>query len=110
VKLVTAYLSLTRPLIDLDLTDCQSGVFPVLMAGDLILSLTRINWAGFQACLEDRLPGNPAVNDDYEIDKCVEELTSAIQEAMAASAPKRRHGADPWPPLTASIQDKITPE
>jgi hypothetical protein len=30
------------------------------------------------------------VNDEEAIDKCVEELTSAIQEARAASAPRRR--------------------
>jgi hypothetical protein len=47
------------------------------------------------------------VNDEVAIDKCVEELTSAIQEATAASAPKRRPGADPRPPLHDSIQDEI---
>jgi hypothetical protein len=47
------------------------------------------------------------VIDEEAIDKSVEKLTSAIQEATAASAPKRRHRADPRPPLPASIQDKI---
>jgi hypothetical protein len=39
--------------------------------------------------LDDRLPGNPVVNNEETIDKCVEELTSAILEATAASAHKR---------------------
>jgi hypothetical protein len=47
------------------------------------------------------------VNDEEAIDKCVEELTSTIQEATAASAPRRRPRADPRPPLTTSIQDEI---
>jgi hypothetical protein len=33
-------------------------------------------------------------------------LTSAIKEATAASAPKRRSQADPRPPLPAGIQDE----
>jgi hypothetical protein len=65
-----------------------------------------MDWAAFQACLEDRLQGSPVVNDEA-IDKCVEELTSGIQEATVASAPKRRPRADPRPPLPASIQDEI---
>jgi hypothetical protein len=35
VKLVSAYLAPTRPLIESDLTECLSGGIPVLMAGDL---------------------------------------------------------------------------
>jgi endonuclease/exonuclease/phosphatase family metal-dependent hydrolase len=35
VKLVAAYLSPTRPLIESDLSECLSGGFPVLLAGDL---------------------------------------------------------------------------
>jgi hypothetical protein len=34
-KIVLAYLSHTRPLIESDLTECLSGGLPVLMAGDL---------------------------------------------------------------------------
>jgi hypothetical protein len=37
-----------------------------------------MDWATFQASLEDRLPGNPAVHDEKAIDKCVEEMTSGI--------------------------------
>jgi hypothetical protein len=36
-------------------------------------------------------------NDEEAIEKCVEELTSAIQEATGASAPKRRRRAEPRP-------------
>jgi endonuclease/exonuclease/phosphatase family metal-dependent hydrolase len=35
VKLVAAYFLPTRPVIDSDLTECLSGRFPVLIAGDL---------------------------------------------------------------------------
>jgi hypothetical protein len=70
-------------------------------------NFTRMDWAAFQACLEHRLPGNPVVVDEEAIDKCREELTSAIQEATAASAPRRRPRVDPRPPLPASIQDEI---
>jgi hypothetical protein len=49
-----------------------------------------MDWVAYQACLEDRLPGNPSVNDEEAIDKCLEDLSNAIQEALAASAPRRR--------------------
>jgi hypothetical protein len=52
------------------------------------LDFTRMNWAAFQSFLDDRLPGNPVVNNEEAIDKCFEELISAIQEVTAASAPK----------------------
>jgi hypothetical protein len=199
VKLVSAYLAPTRPMIESDLTECLSGGIPVLMAGDLnaehkdwisrlttarglllrdyadrnscliygpdspttapythnaipdvrdivvvkdvvlpvhltvctalssddlpILfdsscrssfhnlperpDFTRMDWAAFQACLDHRLPGNPVVVDEEAIDKCLEELTSAIHEATAVSAPRRRPRADPRSPLPASILDEI---
>jgi hypothetical protein len=66
-----------------------------------------MDWAAFQACLDERLPGNPVVNDEEAINKCIVELTRAIQEATAVSASKRRPRPDPWPPLPASIQDEI---
>jgi hypothetical protein len=47
------------------------------------------------------------VVDEEAIDKCLEELTSAIHEATAASAPRRRPRANPRPPPTASIRDEI---
>jgi hypothetical protein len=67
----------------------------------------RVDCAAYQACLEDRLPGNSVINDEDSIHKCVKELSSAIQEALAASAPKRRPRADPRPPLSAGIRDEI---
>jgi hypothetical protein len=66
-----------------------------------------MDWAALQTRLDDRIPGNPVVNDEEAIDKCVEELTSAIHKATAASAPKRRPRVDPRTPISASIQDEI---
>jgi hypothetical protein len=57
--------------------------------------------------LEERLPSNPTANDDETIDKCIEELTSAIEEAIPVYAPKRRPGADTRFPLAAAIRDEI---
>jgi hypothetical protein len=54
-----------------------------------------MDWAAFQSCIADRLPGNPVVNDEEAVEKCVAKLTSDT----AASAPKRRPHADPWPPF-----------
>jgi hypothetical protein len=51
-----------------------------------------MDWAAFRACLEHRLPGNPVVVDEEAIDKCLEELTSAIHEA-----PRRRTTASLFP-------------
>jgi hypothetical protein len=47
---------------------------------------------------------NTPIIDEEAIDKCLEELITAIQLATAASAPKGRPRADPQPPLPASIQ------
>jgi hypothetical protein len=66
-----------------------------------------MDWAALQASLVDRRLGNHVKVDKEAIDKCVEELTSAIQEATAASAPRHSPRADPRPPLPASIQDEI---
>jgi hypothetical protein len=84
-------------------TKCRSSFQNILDRPDF----TRMDWAAFQACLDGRLPGNPVVDDEEATDKCVEELTSAIQEATAASAPSRRPRTYPRPPLPASIQDEI---
>jgi hypothetical protein len=84
-------------------TTCRTSFQRLLNRPDF----KRVDWEAYQACLEDRLPGNPVINEDESIDKCVEELSSAIQEALAASAPKRRPRADPRPPLPAVIRDEI---
>jgi hypothetical protein len=47
------------------------------------------------------------INDEMSIDKCVEDLPSAIQEVLAASAPKHRPRADPRPPLPSGIRNEI---
>jgi hypothetical protein len=74
-------------------TTCRSSFQNLLDRPDL----TRKDWAAFQVCLDDRLPGNLAANDEEVTDKCVEELISAIQEATAASAPKCRPRAESGP-------------
>jgi hypothetical protein len=66
--------------------------------------------AAFQACLEDRLPGNTVLVDEEAIGKCTEELTSAIHEATAASSPRRRPRSDPRQPLSANIHNEIRPK
>jgi hypothetical protein len=48
-----------------------------------------MDWVAFQACLDDRLPGNPVVKDEEPIDKYVKQQTSAMQKTTAASAPKQ---------------------
>jgi hypothetical protein len=58
-----------------------------------------MDWAAFQTCVEDRLPGNPVVVDEAAIDECLEELTSAIQEAIAASRRRPRADHSPLLPL-----------
>lgn len=57
----------------------------------------RIDWMEFQAYPEDRLLGNPEVND-----KCV--------AVIAAYAMKRRPRADPRLPLPPGIHDGIRAE
>jgi hypothetical protein len=84
-------------------TSCRSSFFNLPDRPDF----TRMDWTAFQASIEHRLPGNPVVFDEEAIDICLEELTSAIHEATAASPPSRRQRADPQPPLPASIQDEI---
>lgn len=64
---------------------------------------TRMDWTAFHVCLEGRYQGNPASNDEQAIDKCVTELTSAIQQATVTSAPKCLPGAHQQHHLPASI-------
>jgi hypothetical protein len=44
--------------------------------------------------------------DEESIDKCVEELSSDIQEALAASDPKHLPRADTRPILPAGVRTK----
>jgi hypothetical protein len=43
-----------------------------------LIDFTRMIWAAFRACLEDRLSGNSVINDEEARKKRVEELTSSI--------------------------------
>jgi hypothetical protein len=45
--------------------------------------------------------------NEVEIDTCVEEMSSAILEALAASNPQSRPADDPRPPIPAGIEDEI---
>jgi hypothetical protein len=67
----------------------------------------RTDWVKFQASLEERLPSTPLLPNEGEIDTCVEEMSSAILEALAASTAKSRPRDDPRPPIPACIQDEI---
>lgn len=72
-------------------------------------NLTGMDWATFQARLEDRLLGKSVINDKKAIDKRVDELTSAIQKNTAPSAPKRQPRAELRPP-TRQYSGLSTPE
>jgi hypothetical protein len=65
-----------------------------------------MDWAALQACPEESVPGNAVAKDEGAVDKCSEDLTSAMQEATATSASRRRPLADPRPRLPATIQDE----
>jgi hypothetical protein len=47
------------------------------------------------------------VNDEETMNKCFEELSSVIEEALAVSAAKHHPRDDTRPHLSASIQDEI---
>jgi hypothetical protein len=65
------------------------------------------DWVKFQASLEERQLSTPLLPNKGEIDTCVEEMSSAILEALAASTPKSRPRDDPRPPIPARTQDEI---
>lgn len=67
---------------------------------------TQMDGMACQACLEDRLPGNPVANDDNAIDRYVEELSSVTQKTLAATATKELPRADERTTLSVSIQDE----
>jgi hypothetical protein len=67
----------------------------------------RTGWVKFQSRLEETLPSTPLLPNEVDIDRCVEEMSSAILEALAASTPKSRPRDDPRPPIPARIQDEI---
>jgi len=64
-----------------------------------------------QACLEDRIPNNPAICDKMALKRCVWELPGPFQGAApVSSTPKSCPHGKLQPSLLASIQDEITPE
>ena len=48
----------------------------------------RTDWVKFEACLEDRLRSTRKLRNGVEIDTCVEDVSSAIAEALAALTPR----------------------
>jgi hypothetical protein len=82
---------------------CRSS-FPNLPARP---DYRRTDWVKFQASLEERLPSPALLPNEGKIDTCVEEMSSAILEALAASTPKSRPCHDPRPPIPARTQDEI---
>jgi hypothetical protein len=71
------------------------------------LNFRWTDWAKFQACLEDGLPSNPRLQDEVEIDTCVEELSSAVSKALEESGSKSHPYEDLLPLILACIQDEI---
>ena len=53
------------------------------------------------------IPSTPKLRNRVEIDTGVEEMSNAIVEELAASAPKSRPGDKPRPPIPARIEDDI---
>jgi hypothetical protein len=53
------------------------------------------------------LPSTPLVSNEGEIDTCVEEMSSAILEALAVSTPDCRTRDEPRPAIPVHIQDEI---
>jgi hypothetical protein len=66
----------------------------------------RTDWANFQAQLEAEIPFNPELHNAMAIDKCVENFSGAVLQALTASTPKG-HPHDPRPPIPAGIKDEI---
>ena len=67
----------------------------------------RTDWANFQTHLEDHIPFDPELHNGMAIETCVENLSGAVLQALAASTPKCRPRDDPRPPIPAGIQDEI---
>ena len=65
------------------------------------------DWANFQTHLENQVLFNLELHNGMAINMCVENFSSAVLKALAASTPKRRPRDDPWPPISTGIQDEI---
>ena len=68
---------------------------------------SRTDWANFQTQLEELIQFYPELHNEMAIDTCIENFSSAILKALAASAPKRRPRDNPQPLIPAGIQDEI---
>jgi len=55
----------------------------------------RTDWANFQTHLEEVILFDPEFHNEMTIDTCVENFSSAVLKALAASNPKRRPCDDP---------------
>jgi hypothetical protein len=64
-------------------------------------------WANFQAHLEDQIPFDSEKQNGMAIDKCVENFTGTVLQALATSTPKSVPRDDPRPLIPAGIQDEI---
>jgi len=53
------------------------------------------------------MPFDPELHDAMTIDTCLENFSSAVLKALAASTPKRRPRPNPRPPIPAGIHDEI---
>ena len=67
----------------------------------------QTDWANFLTHLKDRMPFDPELHDAMTIDTCLENFSSAVLKALAASTPKRRPRPNPRPPIPAGIHDEI---
>jgi hypothetical protein len=61
----------------------------------------------FQTHLEGQIQFDLELHNGMGIDMCVENFSSAVLKALAASTPKCRLCDDPWPPILAGIQYEI---
>jgi hypothetical protein len=65
------------------------------------------DWSKCQAWLESDIPFIPEPADEANIDRCVENLSSAIRRAIKVSTPRSGTRAGPQPPVTAPVKDEI---
>ena len=84
-------------------TVCRSSFHHPLDRPDLRCT----DLANFQTQLEELIPFDPELHNEMAIDTCIENFSSAILKALAASSPKRRPLDNPRPPLPAGIQNEI---
>ena len=67
----------------------------------------RTDWANFHTHLEGHIQFDPELHNGMAIDTCVENISGAVLQALAASTPTCRPRNDPRPPTPAGIQEEI---